>query len=56
MALKIKIENLPREFGQQLGVNPDLIRSDAETKEVASQVQAAAQAGLEGGAPNEPAV
>lgn len=56
MALKVKIENLPREFGQQLGINPDLVRSDAETKEVAGQVQAAAQAGLEGGAPNEPAV
>jgi hypothetical protein len=56
MALKVKIESLPREFAQQLGINPDLVRSDAETKEVASQVQAAAQAGLEGGAPNEPAV
>jgi len=53
MALKVKIENLPREFGQQLGINPDLIRSDPETKQVAQQVQDAATAGLEGGAPNE---
>ena len=55
LALKVKIENLPREFQQQLGVNPDLIRSDEETKQVAQTVQQSATACLEGGPPNAPA-
>lgn len=54
MALKVKVEDLPREFQQQLGTNPDLIRSDAETEGVAQTVQQAAGASLEGGLPGEP--
>ena len=53
MALKVKVEDLPREFQQQLGTNPDLIRSDAETEGVAQTVQQAAGASLEGGLPGE---
>lgn len=54
LALKVKIENLPREFQQQLGVNPDLVRSDEETKQVAETVQQSATASLEGGPQGEP--
>lgn len=49
MALKVKVEELPGEFQKQLGVNPDLVRSEAETAEVAQQVQGAAEQSLEGG-------
>ena len=55
LALKVKVEDLPGEFAKQLGVNPELIRSEAETKNVTDQVTAAAGQQLEqGGAPVEP--
>lgn len=53
LALKVKIEDLPKVFQEQLGTNPDLIRSDDETKNVAKTIQESATAGLEGGLPNE---
>lgn len=43
IGLKVKVENLPSEFQKQLGVNPELLRSEAETQQVAKQVQAAAE-------------
>lgn len=50
LALKVKIEELPGEFQKQLGTNPNLIRSEAETKKVASQITDAAGEQLQGGA------
>jgi len=52
LALKVKVEDLPRKFQEQLGTDPELIRSEAETQEVASQVQQSAEQQLEG-APSE---
>lgn len=49
LALKVKVEDLPRKFQEQLGTDPSLIRSEAETKEVAEQVQQSAEQQLEGG-------
>lgn len=54
MALKVKVENLPKAFQEQLGTDPSLIRSEAETQDVAKQVQASAQTQLEGGQGGEP--
>jgi len=51
IAAKVKVENLPGLFQQQLGVNPDLIRSDAETKLLAKQVQSAAEKRIQDGQP-----
>ncbi len=58
LALKVKIEDLPKKFQEQLGTDPTLIRDDAETKEVADQVTQAAQQQLQQtqGAPSEGAV
>ncbi len=54
IALKVKVEDLPAEFAKQLGVNPELIRSAAETEQVTKQVTEAAQQQLQqGGAPIE---
>lgn len=55
LALKVKVEDLPAEFAGQLGVNPKLIRREAESKGVADKVTDAASAQLEQvqGAPNE---
>lgn len=50
LALKVKVEDLPRKFQEQLGTDPELIRSEEETKQVASQVQQSAEQQLEGGA------
>ncbi len=47
LALKVKVEELPEEFQKQLGVNPKLIRSKAESEGVANQVQEAASAQLQ---------
>lgn len=49
LALKIKIEDLPGKFQEQLGTDPTLIRSEAETQNVAKTVQDSAEATLEGG-------
>lgn len=46
LALKVKVEDLPEEFAKQLGVNPKLIRSEAESQGVADQVTTAASAQL----------
>jgi len=54
LALKVKIEDLPKVFQEQLGTNPALIRSDEETADVAQTVQASATAGLEGGLQGDP--
>lgn len=48
IALKVKVEDLPGKFQQQLGTDPSLIRSEAETKEVAGQIQEAAGQQLQG--------
>ena len=58
LALKVKVEDLPEEFQKQLGVNPKLIRSEAESEGVANQVTEAASAQLSQvqGAPSEPTV
>lgn len=48
IGLKVKIEDLPGEFLNQLGVNPELMRSEAETAEVAKQVQSASEQQLQG--------
>ncbi len=53
IGLKVKVEDLPAKFQQQLGTDPDLIRSDAETKEVANKVQAASEQQLKQGVPSE---
>lgn len=49
IAGSVKIEELPRITQEQLGVSSELIRTPAEREELAQQVQAAAQQGLEGG-------
>ena len=56
LALKVKVEDLPEEFAKQLGINPKLIRSEAESKGVADKVTDAASAQLSQvqGAPSEP--
>lgn len=58
LALKVKIEDLPSKFQKQLGTDPSLIRSKAETKQVSKQVTEAAaqQLQLQQGAPNETGV
>lgn len=53
IALKVKVEDLPGKFQQQLGTDPSLIRSEAETKEVAGQIQEAAGQQLQQGQANE---
>ncbi|NRA79854.1 MAG: hypothetical protein HRU18_16740 [Pseudoalteromonas sp.] len=53
LALKVKIEELPAKFAAQLGVDPTLVRSDAEAQKVGQQVTEAAGQQLQGGA-NEP--
>lgn len=53
IAAKVKVENLPGTFQKQLGVNPELIRSDAETKQLAKQVQSAAEERIQAGKPPE---
>lgn len=56
IALKVKVEDLPAEFQKQLGTNPALIRSEAETKTVAKNIQDAATQQLEqGGQVEQPA-
>jgi len=54
LALKVKVEDLPKKFQEQLGTDPDLIRSDAETQEVGAQVQQAAGQQLQGGPGGQP--
>lgn len=54
IALKVKVEDLPLEFQKQLGTNPALLRSEAETKEVADKIKAAAETQLEGAPQLEP--
>tara|TARA_R100001480_G_scaffold40158_2_gene52920 strand:- start:63 stop:1643 length:1581 start_codon:yes stop_codon:yes gene_type:complete len=49
LALKVKVEDLPKQFQGLLGTDPDLIRSEAETQKVSEQVQQAAQQQLESG-------
>ncbi len=49
IAAKVKVEDLPSKFQQQLGVDPDLIRTEAETKELAQTVQSAATQQIEQG-------
>lgn len=49
IALKVKVEDLPGKFQQQLGTDPSLIRSDAETEEVAGKVQESASQQLQQG-------
>ncbi|MDG1996125.1 MAG: portal protein [Emcibacteraceae bacterium] len=52
LALSVKVEELPRIFQEQLGVTPELIRSDVEKKQMsdaAQQVTQAAETGLEQG-------
>lgn len=49
IALKVKVEELPGKFQKQLGTDPSLIRSDAETQQVAGQIQQAAGQQLQGG-------
>ena len=51
LGLKVKIEDLPSAFQKQLGTDPALLRSEAETAEVAGKVQAASEQQLEQGAP-----
>lgn len=46
LALKVKVENLPEEFALQLGVNPKLLRSEAESKGVTDKVTDSATASL----------
>ena len=53
LALKVKVEDLPSAFQKQLGTDPSLLRSEAETKQVASQVQAASEQQLEQGVTDE---
>lgn len=53
IALKVKVEDIPAKFQQQLGTDPDLLRNEAETKEVADKIQAASERQLEQGAPIE---
>lgn len=56
IALQVKVEDLPLEFQKQLGTNPALLRSKAETKEVAEQIKSAAEGQLEqGGQVDQPA-
>jgi len=49
LALKVKVEELPKKFQEQLGTDPTLIRSEQETAETAQKVQDAASQTLEGG-------
>lgn len=58
LALKVKIEDLPSAFQKQLGTDPKLIRSEAETKKVSEQITEAAgqQLQQQQGQPNEPGV
>lgn len=49
LALKVKIEELPAQFAKQLGIDPTLIRSDAEAEAVGKQVTEAAGQQLQGG-------
>lgn len=49
LGLKVKVEDLPAAFQKQLGTDPALLRSEAETKEVAQKVQAASEQQLEQG-------
>jgi len=49
IAAKVKVEDLPRKFQEQLGTDPSLIRSDAETKQLADQVKEAGIEKIEGG-------
>ena len=53
LAAKIKVEDLPKKFQEQLGIDPSLLRSDAETRELGKQIQQAAQKQLEGGLSGE---
>ena len=53
LALKVKVEDLPAAFQKQLGTDPALLRSEAETKEVAGQIQEASERQLEQGGPSE---
>lgn len=50
VAAKVKIEDLPGFWQEQLGVPASLIRNEQETKEVTDQIQQAAQQGIEQGA------
>lgn len=54
LALKVKVEDLPKKFQELLGTDPSLIRSEAETKDVAGKVQAAAGQQLEAGPNAQP--
>jgi len=55
LALKVKVEELPSEFQKLLGTNPQLIRDEAESKQVATQIQEAAGQQLQGGMNEQPA-
>lgn len=56
IAAKVKVENLPAEFSKQLGVDPALIRSDQETRDLAKQVRGAAEQQIAQGGNNEPRI
>lgn len=53
LALKVKVEDLPAAFQKQLGTDPALLRSEAETKDVAGKIQESSKQQLEQGVPNE---
>lgn len=55
LALKVKIEELPKKFQEQLGTDPKLIRSDPESKGVAETIISAAQQQLEQGGTSDQA-
>lgn len=52
IAAKVKVEELPGTFQKQLGVNPDLIRSEGETRKLADQVRRAAEQRVQAGQPS----
>jgi len=55
MALKVKVEDIPLAFAEMLGVDLDLVRSEAETEQVTKQVTEAAETQLaQGGQPSGP--
>ena len=56
IAAKVKVEELPSKFQQQLAVDPDLVRTKEETKELAQQVQSAAAQRIQQGGANETGV
>lgn len=56
IAAKVKVEDLPAKFQDQLGTDPDLVRSEDETQDLANTVTSAATQAIESGQQGGPNV